>query len=403
VVLDKDARSWFIADSSLRGYDGGQNVRYEERSVGRKKWVRKPESERRIVWPRWTGLRGKTVWDWMDLLIVPLMLVALGFWVTTQQDARQQRTEERRADQAQHLENQRSQDTALQAYFDSTTNLLIDEHGTQLRKLNPDTKVQSLIQARTETLFEILDKSREVTVVLFLARSDLIPKGDPLISLAGIDLSFIDFRGIDLSVTNLAASNLAHAILTNVNLSGADLSNANLAEAVLISADFSAMEKEGEDIIHLTADLTRANLREASLQEADLAECTLDEATLTDATLQRANLSSASLRAADLSHATLQNADLSSAESIANLEDPPLWVLKEEATNLTDANLSHAALQGADLSSAVLQNTNLTNAKLTDANLTDAKGLTREQLSAARSLEGATMPNGQKYEDWLKE
>jgi len=75
--------------------------------------------------------------------------------------------------------------------------------------------------------------------------------------------------------------------------------------------------------------------------------------------------------------------------------------------------MSHAALQDADLSSAVLQNANLTNADLTDPNLTDAylsdadlseaRGWTIEQLTAARSLEGATMPNGQKYEDWLKD
>jgi hypothetical protein len=30
VVLDKDAGSWFIADSFLRGYDGVQNVRDED-------------------------------------------------------------------------------------------------------------------------------------------------------------------------------------------------------------------------------------------------------------------------------------------------------------------------------------------------------------------------------------
>jgi hypothetical protein len=28
--------------------------------------------------------------------------------------------------------------------------------------------------------------------------------------------------------------------------------------------------------------------------------------------------------------------------------------------------------------------------------------LTDEQIAAAYSLEGATMPNGQNYEDWLK-
>ena len=84
------------------------------------------------------------------------------------------------------------------------------------------------------------------------------------------------------------------------------------------------------------------------------------------------------------------------------------------ATNLTDANLSHAALQNADLSSAYLRGADLTDAGLTDANLTDAKGWNREQLRAARSLKGATMPDGQTlksdtmphqptYEEWLKD
>jgi hypothetical protein len=36
------------------------------------------------------------------------------------------------------------------------------------------------------------------------------------------------------------------------------------------------------------------------------------------------------------------------------------------------------------------------------ANLRDAEGLTEEQVTEAHTLEGATMPNGQKYEDWLK-
>jgi hypothetical protein len=42
-------------------------------------------------------------------------------------------------------------------------------------------------------------------------------------------------------------------------------------------------------------------------------------------------------------------------------------------------------------------------ASLREADLSGAKGWTEEQLSEARSLEGATMPNGQKYEDWLKD
>jgi hypothetical protein len=47
--------------------------------VGQKKLVRKAEplSERGMAWPRWTGFRNKTVWDFLQLLIVPLMLAKL--------------------------------------------------------------------------------------------------------------------------------------------------------------------------------------------------------------------------------------------------------------------------------------------------------------------------------------
>jgi hypothetical protein len=54
-------------------------------------------------------------------------------------------------------------------------------------------------------------------------------------------------------------------------------------------------------------------------------------------------------------------------------------------------------LKGADLREADLRYANLSGANLTDANVT------QWQLEQARSLEGATMPNGQKYEDWLED
>jgi hypothetical protein len=41
-------------------------------------------------------------------------------------------------------------------------------------------------------------------------------------------------------------------------------------------------------------------------------------------------------------------------------------------------------------------------ARLRGAFLDGARGWTEAQLYTARSLEGATMPNGQMYEEWLK-
>jgi uncharacterized protein YjbI with pentapeptide repeats len=62
------------------------------------------------------------------------------------------------------------------------------------------------------------------------------------------------------------------------------------------------------------------------------------------------------------------------------------------------ANLSEADLRTADLSETTFLDANLSN-----ANLKGAVGWDKELLQGAKTLAGATMPNGQKYEDWLKD
>jgi uncharacterized protein YjbI with pentapeptide repeats len=345
----------------------------------------------------------KSLWDFLDLLIVPLALAIIGFGFTAQQQARQAQIETQRNVRAQAVEAQRAQNAALQAYLDQMNDLMLEKG--LLGSEEGDT-VFTLAQARTTTGISQFDGDHNQAVTRFLSDSGL-SREPPLLAKA-----------------DLEGTELPKAVLQGANLAGTQLNRANLAEAVLISADFSATEKVGQDIIHIRADLTRADLRKAALQEADLAECTLGKVTLTKATLQGADLRSASLQDANLAKAALQHADLSSAENTLNLQDAPLRFLKKEATNLTDADLSHAALQHANLSSAVLQNVNLTNADLTNTNLTDAylsdadlseaTGWTMEQLRAAKSLEGATMPDGQTlksdemphrptFEEWLKD
>jgi Pentapeptide repeats (8 copies) len=84
------------------------------------------------------------------------------------------------------------------------------------------------------------------------------------------------------------------------------------------------------------------------------------------------------------------------------------------SANLADANLQDADLAGADLRSANLEEANLRNTNLEDAKLKEAllcradlqgaEGVTKEQLEEqAKSLKGATMPDGQKYEDNSKD
>jgi Pentapeptide repeats (8 copies) len=91
----------------------------------------------------------------------------------------------------------------------------------------------------------------------------------------------------------------------------------------------------------------------------------------------------------------------------ADLRNAYLWKLDLKNADLTGtdikgANLSEAKLSGADLRGSMLGRADLREANLVGVDLSNAKEWTEDQLIAAH-LEGATMPNGHTYEDWLKD
>ena len=285
---------------------------------------------------------GRPLWDWLQLLIVPLVLAAIGFWFTASQDARQQQIENQRAQQAQNIENkrakaereladQRAQDEALQAYFDQMSLLLLQK---DLANSEPGSAVRTLARARTLTVLRAMDGARKGLIMQFLAESDLISR--------------------DRSVLDLTGADWHEAILNDADLSGTELSG----------LDFNPPPYDGP------AQLFGTNLSDADLSHAILGATDLHNAKLLRADLSYANLGEAYLRGADLSDADLSHAKLETTW----LYDPRH---PRDAADLSGADLSHAYLK-------------------------DAK-VKEEQLEQAASLEGATMPNGQKYEDWLKD
>jgi uncharacterized protein YjbI with pentapeptide repeats len=310
----------------------------------------------------WTGFGDKTFWDWLQLLsalAIPVVLAAAGLWFTAQQDQRQQNIEERRARQAQNIENQRAeaerklaeqraQDEALQSYLNQMSQLMLERKLLETEQGDP---AHTLAQARTSTAILRLDAEHNKSLTRFLVDSGLVVSGDHSPRL------------------------LFHIALTNATLSGALLPNADLSYAVLDQAD-----------------LTGANLWSADLEGADL-----EGADLSNALLDKANLRFADLRFADLTGAYLIEADLRAELSEARLDD----------AHLGNADLSEAYLPGADLSDADLFEADLSGAYLREADLSGANLVkaeaTPEQLEQAKSLKDAYMPNGQKYEEWLKD
>jgi uncharacterized protein YjbI with pentapeptide repeats len=231
---------------------------------------------------------GKTIWDWLSVLGVPLSLAALGYWF--------QRLQQKQTDDA-------SKEEALQAYFDRLSTLIIDKNliavatkvweadkklqEVEKQKTTPEdveTEQQSLpyqalsiqdeeflqehqelvnasvdvIRARTLSILRRLDDDtkRKEDVIRFLIDTEIISKLKLNLSgidLAGVNLSNANLQGVNLNYANLEGANLSFAILKKVSLSNTNLSYTNLEYATLDGA-------------YLTfANLSFANLRKATL------------------------------------------------------------------------------------------------------------------------------------------
>jgi hypothetical protein len=137
------------------------------------------------------------------------------------------------------------------------------------------------------------------------------------------------------------------------------------------------------------------HLHDADFSGADLTRMDLSDQYLRGVRLTKANLANTFLTGADLRAANLSRANLTGA--VLGLVGLKLRVPGRE-----------------DVDQGVPSLANLQEADLSYANLEGAQGWTMEQLSAARSLEGATMPDGQTlrgykmpigptFEDWLRE
>src|SRR5215204_4490547 len=354
-----------------------------ERSLGRKNLTFKQlERRRRLL--RWAGIRGSTLRDWLPILIALLIPLVI-FYGTTQITQEQANSEAKRAQAEQELAEQRAQDEALQAYLDEMGQLMLN---TDL--LDPpdfstnDNPSRTLARARTINVLAGLDTSRKERVFRFLLEAHLItnaPPTSPNTPSEATQPGQLDTPVIHLDGANLQEVNLSGLRLDVVNVVGADLRGADLSHSVLHAAW-----------------LDEANLSEANLSNAGLAY-----ARFIRTILRNANLSDAYAYEAEFNLANLTNADLAGADFYGDLPEVrnPENFPRPKGAVFISANLRDADLSGTDLKHADFYRANLSGADLSGANLKNAN-VTEEQLEQAESLEGATMPNGQKYEDWHK-
>lgn len=175
-----------------------------------------------LVWkamrPKWMGFEGRTLWDWINVISVP-MIVGLATLVINNAQ--------------KELEQRSLIESAVQNYFDRVSTLVLS--GEQKPELT-----EIVIRAQTKAILNLVEGEGAGRILAFLSEMELLKRIAS--EFEGLNLAGSDLKGLDLSEMDFEDSDLSHAELEGANFSGADFEGvefdgADLDGALFIGAD----------------------------------------------------------------------------------------------------------------------------------------------------------------------
>lgn len=205
--------------------------------------------------------RAKSLWDWMGLILVPLLLAVGAYLLNEAASRRAKVAEDRSAEEDALREEIRVRESALREYMDQAGSAFTDDSPvikpgprtlmrartlSVLRSFGPERNQAS--QNRGVPAPEALRPDLRKEVLRFLHQAELIKTPEPAIELRGADLLLADLNSIELSGACLRGVDLTRADLSKANLRGADLTDAILRDAILQGADLTNAKLEGADM-----------------------------------------------------------------------------------------------------------------------------------------------------------
>ncbi len=189
----------------------------------------------------------KTLWDWLELIVVPATLALAALWLNYSQ----------RQNELGIAEQQREEDM-LRIYYGDIADYISD---LGLGTSNETPGVRALATARTKTLLTNINGRRKGQIIQFLYEAKMLgffffdEDKNEMISPAIINLEGTDLSGIDLEGAGVEGIYLKETILKEANLAGVRMDYACLRGANLQCADIRRRAS------FFKADLNRADLR----------------------------------------------------------------------------------------------------------------------------------------------
>ena len=305
----------------------------------------------------WSGFHNKQLWNWLELLIIPILLAAGGFFLENQATRK-----------LKLLEDQNSKQESLKEYFKSVQEIIkssnqknssirgwIEKDQTKKYDLvnNLNYEDKKLIELFTRLVLTEIDGQQKRQVIKFLYELELIRCSKDDLECKKI----LNLDQVDLTKANLKNLNLESVYLAGVNLKNADLSNTNLE----------------------LANFKNANLKNTNLKLSRMKNATMSNAFFGTSSNDMKNskkwkrvIQINSLYFLQEDQNTQKNCQLinkiSTNELSKNFKDQDFSQANLEGLDLIDSNF-----RGADLSGASLNRSNLQNADLSGANLSNIK------------------------------
>jgi hypothetical protein len=236
---------------------------------------------------KWSGFQKKSFWDWLQLLIVPLMLAFGTLYLNYASETRDKQIAE-----------DGKQQELLKDYFSKMQTLIVETtkskdsqpkivetkksvETTKSKDSQPNPDGAPLLpefipiaEALTFAVLDQLDGKRKGKVITYLADSKLItanikdkdPK--PVIDLKNANLKEIEIDNLDMNGQLIDKDTIQGVIIR-----GADMTNAKLEKVYLTYSDLTGSDLSNATLT--TVDLTGAKMESVKLIKTDIKDITI--------------------------------------------------------------------------------------------------------------------------------
>lgn len=201
--------------------------------------------------------RAKTLWDWLELLIVPVALSG-GAWILSEN---QKVIEENQV-------NERRRQLEYESYLSRMSQVL--NKYSYPKEIENSTFDKATMRAWTLNTLRSLEPGKKGNIIQYLYDTNLISTDYQIIDLRSADLS-----NVDLERRFLPGINLSRSILTGANLKGVVLGGEFSIEVDDPSDPLNKIRLNGSDLS--SADLTGADFTGAKLGGVNLKNAMIDD------------------------------------------------------------------------------------------------------------------------------